>query len=146
MSPDLDALPVPELLRLARNHQEAAMNLILRAEQLSAGTTDQDAPQRNRVGHRREWRLTERERHVAELLVEGLTNRRIARQLDIAERTVKNHLHSIFHKLGVQDRTQAAIKLLGDGIEDDDPAPRLRAAKVTCLRSRQGPQLSTEIR
>jgi DNA-binding NarL/FixJ family response regulator len=57
-------------------------------------------------------RLTERERQVLGLLVEGLSNRRIARALHISEPTVKNHLHSIFLKLGVTDRTQAIAKIL----------------------------------
>ncbi len=57
-------------------------------------------------------RLTERERDVLGLLVEGLSNRRIARALHISEPTVKNHLHSVFLKLGVTDRTQAIAKIL----------------------------------
>jgi len=58
-------------------------------------------------------RLTEREQEVLGLLVQGLTNRRIARNLRISEPTVKNHLHAIFLKLGVTDRTQAIVKVLG---------------------------------
>jgi DNA-binding NarL/FixJ family response regulator len=58
-------------------------------------------------------RLTEREQEVLGLLVQGLTNRRIARTLRISEPTVKNHLHAIFLKLGVTDRTQAIVKVLG---------------------------------
>jgi len=42
-------------------------------------------------------------------VVGGLSNRRIARQLGIAEKTVKNHLAAIFMKLRVSDRTQAAL-------------------------------------
>ena len=57
-------------------------------------------------------RLTRRESHVMELLLLGLTNRQIARTMLIAEPTVKNHLHSIFGKLGVADRTQAVTKVL----------------------------------
>jgi len=56
--------------------------------------------------------LTRRETRVMELLLLGLSNRQIARRMVIAEPTVKNHLHSIFGKLGVADRTQAVAKVL----------------------------------
>jgi DNA-binding NarL/FixJ family response regulator len=53
--------------------------------------------------------LTDREREVLLLVREGLANKQIARRLGIAERTVKAHLTSIFQRLGVSDRTQAAL-------------------------------------
>jgi len=53
--------------------------------------------------------LTDREREILALLAQGRPNKVIARQLDIAEQTVKNHLSRIFQTLGVTDRTQAAI-------------------------------------
>ena len=53
--------------------------------------------------------LTAREREVLVLVEEGLNNRQIARKLDIAERTVKSHLHNIFQRLGVSHRTEAAL-------------------------------------
>jgi DNA-binding NarL/FixJ family response regulator len=53
--------------------------------------------------------LTAREREVLILVEDGLNNRQIARRLDIAERTVKSHLHSIFQRLGVTHRTEAAL-------------------------------------
>jgi DNA-binding NarL/FixJ family response regulator len=53
--------------------------------------------------------LTEREREVLLLVGNGLANKQIARQLDIAERTVKAHLTSIFQRIGVTDRTRAAL-------------------------------------
>jgi DNA-binding NarL/FixJ family response regulator len=53
--------------------------------------------------------LTAREREVLIQLEAGLNNRQIARKLDIAERTVKSHLHSIFQRLGVTHRTEAAL-------------------------------------
>ena len=54
-------------------------------------------------------RLSDRERQVLALVVDGLPNKLIARKLGISERTVKAHLTRIFEQLGVSDRTQAAL-------------------------------------
>ena len=53
--------------------------------------------------------LTPREQEVLALLADGLPNKLIARRLDISEKTVKAHLTSIFQRIGVTDRTQAAL-------------------------------------
>ena len=53
--------------------------------------------------------LTTRESEVLRLVREGLANKQIARRLDISERTVKAHLTSAFARIGVADRTQAAL-------------------------------------
>jgi NarL family two-component system response regulator LiaR len=53
--------------------------------------------------------LTTREREVLQLIVEGFANKQIARRLLITEKTVKTHVSSILSKLGVEDRTQAAV-------------------------------------
>jgi DNA-binding NarL/FixJ family response regulator len=53
--------------------------------------------------------LTPRERDVLQLLVRGLSNKQIAWRLGINEKTVKAHLSSVFDRLGVDDRTQAAL-------------------------------------
>ena len=53
--------------------------------------------------------LTDREREVLGLVRDGLANKQIARRLGISERTVKAHLTSVFQRLGVSDRTQAAL-------------------------------------
>jgi DNA-binding NarL/FixJ family response regulator len=53
--------------------------------------------------------LTPREREVLALVVEGLANKQIARRLGISEKTVKGHLTNLFQRLGVTDRTQAAL-------------------------------------
>lgn len=52
--------------------------------------------------------LTEQERHILELIGEGLTNRQIGERLFLAEKTVKNYISTIFTKLGMSRRTQAA--------------------------------------
>ena len=53
--------------------------------------------------------LSEREKDVLQLLAKGLTNTQIANTLHLAKGTVRNYLSSIFTKLGVEDRTQAAV-------------------------------------
>lgn len=63
--------------------------------------------QRNRAA---ELGLSERELHVLRLIAQGNANKEIGAQLNIAEGTVKNHVTNIFTKLGVQDRTQAALR------------------------------------
>ena len=61
-------------------------------------------------------RLTRREYDVLALLVKGNSNKDIADTMFISEKTVKNHLTSIFRKLGVKDRTQAAVYALKTNI------------------------------
>jgi DNA-binding NarL/FixJ family response regulator len=53
--------------------------------------------------------MTDRERQVLLLVSDGLANKQVARRLGISERTVKAHLTNIFQRLGVRDRTQAAL-------------------------------------
>jgi DNA-binding NarL/FixJ family response regulator len=62
-----------------------------------------------RERHRTDAQLTEREQAVLELVAQGLSNKLIARRLAISERTVKGHLTHIFERIGVTDRTQAAL-------------------------------------
>lgn len=53
--------------------------------------------------------LTKRERQILVCIVNGKQNKEIASLLSISESTVENHLHNIFNKLGVKNRTQAAL-------------------------------------
>lgn len=53
--------------------------------------------------------LTKRELDVLKLLAVGMYNKEVGKRLEISERTVKNHVSNIFKKLGVTDRTQAAV-------------------------------------
>jgi two-component system, NarL family, response regulator LiaR len=60
--------------------------------------------------------LTRRERQVLELIALGRSNKRIAVELEIAEKTVKTHVGHVLAKLGVSDRTQAALLAVQRGI------------------------------
>jgi DNA-binding NarL/FixJ family response regulator len=60
--------------------------------------------------------LSERERDVLRAMARGLTNARIADELYITEQTVKNHVSSIFTKLGVSTRVEAVLYALNNGL------------------------------
>jgi DNA-binding NarL/FixJ family response regulator len=60
--------------------------------------------------------LTEREQDVLDLLAEGYTNPEIAQRLYLAPGTVRNYVSVILHKLGVSDRTQAAVEAVRRGL------------------------------
>lgn len=62
--------------------------------------------------------LTRREIEVLKLLAEGLFNKEIAYKLSISEKTVKNHVSNIFKKIGVFDRTQAAVYAIKNNFVD----------------------------
>jgi DNA-binding NarL/FixJ family response regulator len=63
--------------------------------------------------------LSKREREVLGLVAEGLPNKLIARRLEISEKTVKAHLTSVFQRIGVTDRTQAALWAQRHGVRAD---------------------------
>ena len=58
-------------------------------------------------------RLTNQERKILDLIAEGMTNRQIAEQVFLAEKTVKNYVSSLLLKLGMERRTQAAVYAAG---------------------------------
>ena len=74
-----------------------------------AGEEDGEAP-------KRPDNLTRREIDILTLLAEGRSNREISRQLFLSEKTVKAHLAAVFRKLGVTNRTQAAMAAVGMGM------------------------------
>lgn len=63
--------------------------------------------------------LSEREREVLLMVVDGLANKQIALRLSISEKTVKAHLTSVFRQIGVTDRTQAALWAERNGLSRD---------------------------
>jgi DNA-binding NarL/FixJ family response regulator len=66
--------------------------------------------QRWREGAKQKWEsLTEREHQVLRALAEGKDNKNIAQNLDVTQKTIEKHLSSIYVKLGVTTRTEAAL-------------------------------------
>jgi len=61
--------------------------------------------------------LSEREREVLEVMAEGMSNQLIGEKLNISEKTVKTHVSNILAKLGVADRTQAAVYAWKSGMK-----------------------------
>lgn len=74
--------------------------------------------------------LTAREAEILALLQQGLSNKMISRRLGIELATVKNHVHSVFGKLGLRRRAEAAVLRPGDAktSKDDDPSSLETAA------------------
>ncbi|MFC7614655.1 response regulator [Actinokineospora soli] len=78
---------------------------------LDAGVTATvlDRLRAGRVEDPRYATLSPQERKILDLIAEGLTNRQIATQLYLAEKTVKNYVSTLLHKLGFDRRTEAAV-------------------------------------
>ena len=103
--------------------------------ELGAGRQEKDQPVRPES-------LTQRETDILALLSEGRSNREIARALFLSEKTVKAHLAAVFRKLGVANRTQAAMAAVSMGMGpgrkqpmDDDDEPMAGQRQVGTWRS-----------
>jgi len=94
-------------------HPSVASKILAEFSLLSEGKGKKQA--------RTEHDLTEREITVLRLVADGKTNKEIANDLDLSDKTVKNHVRNIFHKLQVYDRTQAAILAIRKGLIELDP-------------------------
>jgi two-component system response regulator DevR len=69
--------------------------------------------------------LTPQERRILHLIADGMTNRQIATEMFLAEKTIKNYVSNLLSKLGMQRRTEAAVfatklELAGQTIDPDD--------------------------
>jgi len=101
-----------ELARAVRaaHHGEAVIDPTVAARLMSALAEDR------RPARVDTERLTRREREVLGLIAQGRSNKRIAFELGISEKTVKTHVGHVLEKLGVTDRTQAALLAVRDGL------------------------------
>jgi DNA-binding NarL/FixJ family response regulator len=105
---ELTLAQVSDLTQKASWHIASLTRVIDQLKEVLHGTRPRDGAVADASSQ-----LTQREQQVLGLLVRGLSNRKIARTLRISESTVKNHLHAIFLKLDVTDRTQAIAMTLG---------------------------------
>jgi DNA-binding NarL/FixJ family response regulator len=111
----------PELLRAVRAVADGQGWLSPIAASVAASEVRQQVSREQSARDKRDARqlarerfgLTQREQDVLVLLCEGLSNAAIARQLALAEKTVKNHLHHAFAKLQVGSRTEAVARWTG---------------------------------
>jgi DNA-binding NarL/FixJ family response regulator len=102
--------PPPELARAVRaaHAGEALLDPVVAARLVETLAGDGDPLDQ----------LTPREREVLELIGRGFPNKRIARRLEVSEKTVKTHVGHVLAKLGVTDRTQAAVVAVRAGLVD----------------------------
>jgi DNA-binding NarL/FixJ family response regulator len=107
-----DAEPA-ELVRAIRTVDggEALLHPAVAARVLRELAADGDRARRHEL-------LTPREREVLALLARGRANKAIAFELGVAEKTVKTHVGNILGKLGLSDRTQAALYAVREGLAD----------------------------
>ena len=75
--------------------------------------SDQNEPKPARIEE-----LTDQERKILTFVADGASNKDIALELNLSERTIKNYLSVIFQKLQVNNRTEAAIRAMKDGLVD----------------------------
>ncbi|HSC04352.1 MAG TPA: response regulator transcription factor [Solirubrobacteraceae bacterium] len=111
---------------LLKNSQPTELARAVRAAQAGEAIIDPTAAARlvtvlsgsgrGRPGATRLDQLTDREREVLALIAQGRANKRIALELGISEKTVKNHVGHVLAKLGVTDRTQAAVLAVQEGL------------------------------
>jgi DNA-binding NarL/FixJ family response regulator len=92
---------------LAAAIRAVAAGHVLLGQEVAAALLSADVTQSPANGA--DPQLTAREREVLELIARGRSNREIAKALTVSEKTVKTHVSSVLMKLGVTDRTQAAL-------------------------------------
>jgi DNA-binding NarL/FixJ family response regulator len=110
---------------------EPELTLTLAATVRAVASGQTVVPRKLRAGIERP-NLSHRERQVLTLVRNGLTNAEIAKQLYLAESTIKSHLSSIFTKFGVRSRQEAAsVELDGGGAASPIPAATNGASEHT---------------
>ena len=102
---------LPRLVTELRRYAKQAADNTQKAAQGTAAATQ--AAGLARVPPEKLATLTRRERDIVKLIASGATNKKVADELDITERTVKGHLSNVFMKLGVEDRLKLMLFLNG---------------------------------
>jgi DNA-binding NarL/FixJ family response regulator len=97
-------------------NQELAMEMLQRFAVEEVSLTEPHSKPEESPGQLLDESLTSRELEVLQLLASGLTNQEIGRRLVISPGTVKHHVRHIVSKLGVSDRTQAAVRAVALGL------------------------------
>jgi DNA-binding NarL/FixJ family response regulator len=101
--------------------QELAMRLLGRLSTQSFAMGVGEDKRKERLSRETLGSLTARELEILDLLALGMTNQQISKELHLSLGTVKTHVHRVISKLGVSDRTQAAVKAIRIGL---DPSGR----------------------
>jgi two-component system nitrate/nitrite response regulator NarL len=99
----INPLDIPAMLR-----QALAGNVYYSTPRVDPGALAQIRRETQRVQAREETGLTARELEILTAVSEGLSNRQVGKKLFLSDQTVKFHLHNIYGKLGVSNRTEAA--------------------------------------
>jgi len=89
-----------------------AVRLVAQGQSLLDPAVTAQVLERLRKGPEKDERLAQlspQERNILDLIADGLTNRQIAEQIHLAEKTVKNYVSNLLTKLGMERRTQAAV-------------------------------------
>lgn len=115
---DTDSAQIAKAIRAVSKgesmiHPSIAAKILNEFSQLSSGKK-----QKAIKASKSEEEMSERELTVLRLLAEGKSNKEIAGELDLSDKTVKNHIHSIFKKLNVTDRTKAVVSAVKKGLID----------------------------
>ncbi len=118
---DLPAQDVAQAIRAVHRHiyqldPVVAKKMLSSLMLQSSAHTPPGAPCSAQSTTRPPTELSQREREVIRLIARGATNREIAEMLIISEGTVKNHISNILSRLGLRDRTQAAIYARENGL------------------------------
>ncbi|WP_414937145.1 helix-turn-helix transcriptional regulator [Amycolatopsis sp. cmx-11-51] len=129
---DVPADPLIEHAVRCAEQAIAAVSELLGVLEMLAGTereSQHSVPERRRPPATG-IHLTNQERRVLTMLAAGLPNRKIAVNLDISDKTVKNYVHSLLVKLDVTSRTEAASKAFGERLVDPVVCRSIRTRNI----------------
>ena len=115
---DTDSAQIAKAIRAVSKgesmiHPSIAAKILNEFSQLSSGKVPKSAK-----NTKSEEELSEREITVLKLMADGKSNKEIANELELSDKTIKNHIHHIFQKLNVTDRTKAVISAVRMGLID----------------------------